>query len=142
MIMSRATSLGMVGEGATETHLLSVPTTTGQRCLLIERGKATASSCLNGSSLFTQRPVAYLVQSTGGRKATSIQSESVVGVASRDVDALEVKLLSGKTHRLTVTSRHTFEYSEPVATIHARDLLARLVVLHRGAVVGSFPLTR
>lgn len=142
MIMSRASDLGLVGAGAIKTHLLSVPTTNGQHCLLAERGKATASSCLNGGSLFTQRPVAYLVQTVGGLKPSRIRSERVVGVVSRDIDALELKLSSGKTHMLTLTSRRAFEYSEPVATIHEGDQLARLVVLRHGVVVGTFPLTR
>jgi hypothetical protein len=141
MIMSRATNLGKVGNGTAVTHLFSVPTTSGRRCLLIESGASTSSSCLDSPSLFTQRPVAYLVETNGGPNVADVKSETVVGVAAHDVDALEVKLSSGDTHTLTLTRTHAFEYSEPHATIHAGDLPTKLVVLRRGVAIGSYPLT-
>lgn len=142
MIMSKATDLGTIGSGTAAVHLLTAPTSRGGSCL-VDEGSASVgpgSSCLDTPSLFTLRPVAYLVESSGGPDPANVEYLRVVGVVKPGVDALVVQLSSGANEPVTITSTGAFAYEEPLATIHAGDLASELLVYSGGKVVGTFPL--
>jgi hypothetical protein len=141
MLMSEATNLGTVGTGTASVQLTSVPTSSGGSCLVAENADGgQGGSCLDTPSLFTSRPVAFLEESDGGPDPASINYVRVVGVVKPGVDSVGVQLSSGTTESIAVTSAGAFEYEEPVSSIHAGDLPAKLIVHQGGEAVGTYAL--
>jgi hypothetical protein len=142
MIMSQATDLGSVGAGSATEHLITAPTSSGGSCLVAQSADdGPSGSCLDTPSLFTDRPLAYLVQSDGGPDPTGINYLRVVGAAAPNVDGIVIELSSGDKEALSISSAGAFEYDEPLSRIHAGDRPSTLIASHGGAVIGTFPVS-
>lgn len=141
MVMSQATDLGTVGAGSAAVDLLTAPTANGGSCLISESSAGPSGSCLDTPSLFTQKPVAYLVLSDGGPDQADINYIRIVGVVEPSVNSVEVELSSGTKQQVAIASTGAFEYDTPLADIRAGITPSTLIVSRGGDVLGTYPVS-
>jgi len=140
--IGHATDRGQFGTTTNHVHLMTAPTSNGKTCFLNDSSVGTAASCMSGTDLFADHAVVYLVQSSGSPSVKGIDYLVVSGVASDDVDAVQIIYSSGKTHTVQLNALHSFVYRAPVAWVRDGDLPTKLVALTQGDQLASFPLNQ